>query len=147
MNIVAFYKNAERTVVDAQITSLQPGETPFDYGSTTLSLADIDLTRSAFWPATIAAWVAAGGIPAPYTPQTVLSQDLMAQFTAADATAIQAAISGNVQFWLLWQALTTQKDPMIVTNARFLAGWNALVQVLGQARMDAIAAALGVTVA
>lgn len=82
----------------------------------------------------------------PPLPQTVLSQDLMAQFTAADATAIQAAISGNVQFWLLWQALTTQKDPMLVTNQRFLDGWHALVQVLGQSRMDAIASALGVTV-
>jgi hypothetical protein len=80
------------------------------------------------------------------TPQSILSQDLMAQFTAADATAIQAAVTGNVQFWLLWSAMQAQKDPMIVTSARFLAGWDALVQVLGQARMDAIAAALGVTV-
>lgn len=78
----------------------------------------------------------------PAKPQTVLSQDLMAQFTATDAAAIQAAIAGNVQFWLLWQALTTQKDPMLVTNARFLSGWNALVTVLGQPRMNAIATAL-----
>jgi len=35
---------------------------------------------------------------------------------------------------------------MIVTNARFLAGWSALVTVLGQARMTAIASALNVTV-
>ena len=82
----------------------------------------------------------------PPFPETVLSQDLMAQFTAADASAIQAAIAANVSFWLLWQALTAQRDPMIVTNARFLAGWNVLVQVLGQARMTAIATALGVTV-
>lgn len=97
------------------------------------------------------AWKAAGGIPDPYVappavPQSVLSQDLMAQFTADDAAKIQAAIAGKVQFWLLWQSLTTQKDPMLVTNARFLAGWGALVSVLGQPRMDAIAAALGVTV-
>lgn len=79
-------------------------------------------------------------------PQSILSQDLMAQFTAADATAIQVAVAANVQFWLLWSAMQAQKDPMIVTNARFLTGWNALVQVLGQPRMTAIAAALGVTI-
>lgn len=97
------------------------------------------------------AWIAVGGVPDPYVasvvPQTVLSQDLMTQFTAADAAAIQTAIAGNVQFWLLWSAMQAQRDPMIVTNVRFLAGWNALVQVLGQARMTAIAAALNVTVA
>jgi hypothetical protein len=81
----------------------------------------------------------------PVTPQTVVPQDLMAQFTADDAAAIQTAIGSNAQFWLLWQAMTAQKDPMVVTNARFLAGWNALVQVLGQARMGAIAAALNIT--
>lgn len=79
-------------------------------------------------------------------PAQILSQDLMAQFTAADAAVIQAAVAANVQFWLLWQALTTQKDPMLITNARFKAGWSALVTVLGQPRMDAIAKALGVTV-
>ena len=80
-------------------------------------------------------------------PKTVLSQDLMAQFTAADAALIQTAVSGDVQFWLLWSAMQAQKDPMIVTNARFMAGWVALVQVLGQPRMTAIATALGITVA
>jgi hypothetical protein len=83
----------------------------------------------------------------PTEPQTVLSQDLMAQFTAADAAAIQAAVAANVQFWLLWSALQAQKDPMLVTNARFLAGWAALVAVLGSTRMAAIATALGVTIA
>lgn len=82
----------------------------------------------------------------PPKPQTVLSQDLMAQFTADDAAKIQAAVTGNVQFWLLWSSLQAQKDPMFVTNARFLAGWSALVQVLGQPRMDAIATELKVTV-
>ena|ERR1700694_5548789 len=83
--------------------------------------------------------------PAP-APQTVFSQDLMAQFTVDDAAKIQAAISGNVQFWLLWSAMQAQKDPMIVTNARFKAGWAALVQVLGAPRMTAIATALGVAI-
>jgi hypothetical protein len=92
------------------------------------------------------AWLAAGGVPDP-APAQVLSQDLMAQFTAADAALIQAAIAGNVQFWLLWSAMSAQRDPMIVTNARFLAGWSALIQVLGQPRMTAIAAALNVTIA
>lgn len=97
-------------------------------------------------------WLAAGGVPDPYIappapPPSILSQDLMAQFTADDAAKIQAAVSANVQFWLLWQAMTAQKDPMVVTNARFLAGWNALIQVLGQARMTAIATALNVNIA
>jgi hypothetical protein len=35
---------------------------------------------------------------------------------------------------------------MLVTNARFKQGWSALIQVLGQARMDQIATALKVTV-
>jgi hypothetical protein len=79
----------------------------------------------------------------PTVPATILSQDLMAQFTAADASAIQAAVAGNVQFWLLWSAMQAQKDPMLITNARFLSGWNALVTVLGQTRMNAIATSLG----
>jgi hypothetical protein len=97
-------------------------------------------------------WKATGGVPDPYVPPPlppivhILAQDLMAQFTTDDAAKIQAAVAGNAQFWLLWNALTTQKDPMLVTNVRFRAGWNALVQVLTQARMDAIATALGVTV-
>lgn len=79
-------------------------------------------------------------------PAQITSQDLMAQFTAADAAEIQAAVSGNAQFWLLWSAMQAQKDPMIVTNPRFLAGWVALTQVLGAPRMAAIAAALNVTI-
>jgi hypothetical protein len=70
----------------------------------------------------------------------------MAQLTAADITTIQAAISGNPSFMLLWYSLLAQRDPMVVTNARFLAGWAALVRVLGAARMTAIATALGVTI-
>lgn len=81
-------------------------------------------------------------------PQQVLSQDLVAQLTTDDAGKIQAAISapGNTQLWLLWQSLTAQRDPMLVNNARFKAGWSALIDVLGQARMDAIAVALGVSI-
>jgi hypothetical protein len=83
----------------------------------------------------------------PSLPQTVLSQDLMAQFTATDAAAIQTAIAGSQAFWLLWYQLQAQKEPMLVTNARFLAGWYALIQVLGAGRMTTIATALKVTVA
>ena len=95
-------------------------------------------------------WIAAGNVPNPYIPPppvTVLSQDLMAQFTADDATKIQTAISGNIQLWLLWSAMQAQSAPMHVTNDRFLAGWDALTQVLGGARMSEIAAALDVTIA
>ena len=97
------------------------------------------------------AWLAAGGVPDPYVapaaaPQSILSQDLMAQFTVADYTLIVAAIAATPAFGLLWVSLQAQGGPMIVTNARFLAGWSALVTVLGQARMTAIASALNVTV-
>ena len=97
------------------------------------------------------AWQTNGGVADPYVPppappEQVLSQELMAQFTTDDATKIQAAVSGNISFWLLWSAMQAQSEPMIVTNARFLAGWNALTQVLGAPRMAAIATGLGVTV-
>lgn len=82
----------------------------------------------------------------PPKPASILSQDLVAQFTADDAAKIQASVSVNPQFWLLWSALQAQKDPMEVGNARFQAGWSALVAVLGVARMTAIATALGVTI-
>ena len=83
---------------------------------------------------------------APVVKTSVLPQDLMAQFTTDDATKIQAAIAGNVSFWLLWQAMTAQRDPMVITNDRFKAGWAALVDVLGAARMAVIAKTLDVTV-
>lgn len=96
------------------------------------------------------AWIAAGGVPDPYVPpaqpRTILSQDLMVQFTVDDATRIQAAISGNSQFWLLWSAMQAQRDPMIVTRDRFRAGWAALSEVLGPARMAKIATAFDVTI-
>jgi hypothetical protein len=82
--------------------------------------------------------------PVPAT--SVLSQDLMAQFTVTDYTAIRAAIAGSDPFGLLWSSMQAQKDPMIITNARFMAGWNALIQILGQPRMTQIATALNVTI-
>ena len=96
------------------------------------------------------AWLAAGGVPDPYVPpvvpQSVLSQDLMAQFTVAEFTAIKAAVATNDAFGLLWASLQAQRDPMMVSNARFQAGWAALVTVLGAPRMMVIAAVLGITV-
>jgi hypothetical protein len=86
-----------------------------------------------------------GPLPPP-PPASILSQDLMAQFNADDAGLIRTAVDGNSQFWLLWSALQAQKDPMEVTNTRFLTGWNALIQVLGQERMTQIATALKVTI-
>jgi hypothetical protein len=77
---------------------------------------------------------------------TVLSQDLMAQFTPADVAAIQTAISSDTSKMLLWYSLLAQRDPMHVNNDRFLAGWRALIDVLGIDRMNAIAAALGVSI-
>ena len=98
----------------------------------------------------LATWLTAGGVPVAYvpvtSPKTVLSQDLMAQFTVADFTAIKTAVANSDNFGLLWASLQAQKDPMILTKARFKAGWSALVTVLGATRMAAIATALGVTI-
>jgi hypothetical protein len=79
-------------------------------------------------------------------PNWVDPQDLLAQLTTADIAAIQAAISSSAQSALLWFSLLGQRDPMNIANARFKAGWSALVAVLGQPRMTAIATALGVTI-
>lgn len=96
-----------------------------------------------------AAWVAAGGVPDPYVappppPARILSQDLMAQFTADDAAKIQAVVASSPQLWLLWSALQAQSEPMATTSRRFVAGWSALVMALGQVRMNQIAASLGI---
>jgi len=82
----------------------------------------------------------------PPPPISVLSQDLMAQFTVADYAAIKTAIASNDAFGLLWASLQAQRDPMMVSNARFQAGWAALVSVLGAPRMSAIATALSITI-
>jgi len=50
-------------------------------------------------------------------PQSVLSQDLIAQFTDDDAAKIQVAVAGNVQLWLIWSAMLAQRDPMVASNA------------------------------
>lgn len=82
----------------------------------------------------------------PSPPPSVRSQDLLAQFTSTDIIAIQAAISSNPQMLLLWYSLLAQQDSMLIENVRFKSGWAALIQVLGQDRMNTIATALGVTV-
>lgn len=83
--------------------------------------------------------------PTPAQPQLLMSQDLMAQFTATDIGTITTAVAGNTSFAMLWYSLLAQKDPMLVSNARFKTGWSALVTVLGQPRMTAIATALNIT--
>lgn len=82
----------------------------------------------------------------PVVPQSILSEDLMKQFTTADLMAIKTGVDASIQFWGYWSALQAQKSPMVVTNERFLAGWRALITVLGATRMDEIATALGITV-
>lgn len=92
-------------------------------------------------------WLANGNVPDPFIPPPpptpkVLSQDLMAQFTVTDYKLIKDAIAVNDSFGLLWSSMQAQKDPMLITNARFITGWNALVSILGQSRMNVIATAL-----
>lgn len=78
-------------------------------------------------------------------PEVVSPQDLIAQFTDADIATIQTAIGSNSSYALLWYSMLAQGDPMVVTNTRFKAGWQALVTLLGDARMTAIADALNLT--
>jgi hypothetical protein len=85
-------------------------------------------------------------VPLEPAPVTFLPQDLMAQFTVADAAKIRDAVESNVQFWLLWSSLQAQKDPMDVTAERVQQGWTALIHVLGKERMSDIAAKMDVTV-
>lgn len=127
--------------ISEALQGLCPGAVWTLSGSAYAGITWLDTVQTQPTEAAVAAYVA------PPSPSQVLSQDIMAQFTAADATLIQTAVNSNVQFWLLWSAFQTQSDPMIVTNARFLAGWSALTQVLGAPRMAAIATALGITVA
>jgi hypothetical protein len=112
------------------------------------SLAGTDLTTF-HWldvlPAPTVAQLQAAVAALP-SQQTVLPQDLMAQLTAADIASVQTVIGGNSSLALLWYSMLAQRDPMMVSNARFMAGWNALVAILGQPRMTAIATALGVTI-
>lgn len=79
-------------------------------------------------------------------PKLVSPQDLMAQITVADAALIQAYIADKPQAWLLWSSFNTQKDSMLTTNPRFKAGWFTLKAIIGDERMNQIAAALGITV-
>lgn len=123
--------------IAAALQGLCPGAQWALSGATYADIVWLDTSQTQPTEAAIGAYV---------PPAQVLSQDIMAQFTAADAALIQGAIAGNVQFWLLWSSLQAQKDPMLVTNARFQAGWAALIAVLGAPRMAQIATALNVTV-
>lgn len=82
----------------------------------------------------------------PAAPVTILPQALMAQFTPADMSEIMRVVNadttGAVQ--LLWFSMVAQRDPMLVENERVMAGWDQLVAVLGQPRMNEIATALGI---
>jgi hypothetical protein len=129
----------QKQIVTA-LQALRPGAQWSMAGDTYASIAWQDTTHTIPTEAEIVACVP----PAP--PSQVLSQDLMAQFTVADFTAIKAAVANSDNFGLLWASLQAQKDPMIITKPRFKAGWAALVQVLGQPRMTVIATALGVTI-
>jgi hypothetical protein len=80
--------------------------------------------------------------PAP--PAAVVVQDLMAQLTAADMTLIQAAIADSGRA-LLWYTLLAQRDPLRVSGPKFQNIWSALINILGQTRANAIAAALNIT--
>lgn len=95
-------------------------------------------------------WLAAGGVPDPYVAPAIepsfLARELLAELTASDFSAIQTAIASSSALGLLWAALLAQGDaPMVFTNVRVQAGWQALSAALGDERMAEIAAALHIT--
>lgn len=132
----------------SHVVMLPAGGAAISWDGANLTIAIVPVpTLTAGQSATFdgATWTVTTPPPPAPVPQSFRSQDLMAQFTTADLTAIQTAISGSANMLLLWYSLLAQQDPMTVGNARVTAGWGALVQVLGQPRMNAIATALGVT--
>ncbi len=82
----------------------------------------------------------------PVSATVVLSHDLMLLFTVADYTKIKDAQVLDNQFGLYWTQLQTNKDQMSISDTYFKTRWAALVQVLGQPRMTAIATALNVVI-
>jgi hypothetical protein len=95
-------------------------------------------------------YAAAGGATDPYVappppPITILSQDLITQLLPADQVKINAAIAGDStgRMSLLWNSMVSRRDPMDISSTRFQTGWQTLVSVLGQARMNDIATAMG----
>lgn len=104
----------------------------------------INEPTNADWPEYIA-WLAKGNVAD--QRKSILSQELMAQFTVEDYGRIKNAVAGSDTFGLLWASLQSQKDPMDVSSDRFMAGWSALIDVLGELRMQGIGAALGVALA
>jgi hypothetical protein len=75
--------------------------------------------------------------------QTLSAEDLMAQFTVADYTAITAAVAATPAFGLLWHSLHTQSNLIAVSSGRFERGWRALIAILGFDRISKIASKLG----
>lgn|GEM_PF-2976025 len=132
----AAYANAEHTLVDVK-SSADDGETMLNSG--------IELNGPLPFSQMVRDWITGGGVVSPFVATQVLPQDLMAQFTAADIATVQAAIAADSAKALLWFSFLAQRDPMEVANQRFLAGWQALVGILGQPRMNEIATALNAT--
>jgi hypothetical protein len=140
----AIIDTAAGKVINVVEYETAPSNPPPGFEAGIIALQDDRVGPDWGWNGT--ALVPPAAAPDEPAPQTVQAQDLMAQFTAVDIVAIQAAISSDTSKMLLWYSLLAQRDPMHVNNDRFLAGWRALIDVLGIDRMNAIAGVLGVTV-
>lgn len=127
--------------VSAALRTLAPGAQWSFSGTADLSgLVWLDTVIARPTDAAINVAIASG------PPATILPQDLMAQFTTTDATAIRTALNGaTTNAWLTWHLFLSHKGVFVVTDVKFLQIWNALVTLLGQTRMNAIATALGAT--
>jgi hypothetical protein len=80
---------------------------------------------------------------APAPRDSFLARELLALLSADDMAAINAAIAGSPALALLWVSLLAQGEaPVLLASARFQAGWTGLTKALGQARADALMAAL-----
>lgn len=81
----------------------------------------------------------------PAQPQSIASQDIVAQLTKSDAQAIQTTIASNQQVWLSWSSMLAHKENIYVTDPLLVTWWTDLTTALSNGRMKQLAKALGIS--
>ncbi len=82
-------------------------------------------------------------VAAKAAPRFVLARDILDKFSDDDYAAMKAAIAQNQAAARFYDTLLVRGEKAIdLDGERFTRAWGLIVQVLGQARADAIMAAL-----
>lgn len=82
----------------------------------------------------------AGPLSAP--SPSFIARDLIKWLSLDEYAAIRTFMAAHVQFALLWDSLLAQGEaPISVESARFQAGWEGIVAVLGDVRAAELLAA------